>query len=151
MPNPNDEYVKIHFPVPPDDESIEQEFQIESLWAKVIADGRYEINNIPFYIKNLAVGDIISASYDEEDQVFYPDEFLQASGNSVVRLLVYNSEEIEKIGAELKSLACDWEGLMQKNLIAVHIPTSVDYEKAKEYFDENTDRFDYEEACLGFL
>jgi hypothetical protein len=125
------------------------EYYIESLWAEKFGE-YFKVDNIPFYIKNIAVGDVVSAEFDEEEKIFYFDELVKASGNSVIRIVPSSMSKIDTIGSQLVALGCHWESMKDQPLIAVHIPKEVSYEKVKSYLDTNTEIFDYEEACLGW-
>ena len=140
-------YHKVLF-VYPDDHEV-SEFKIESLWSEKIGD-LYRIDNIPFFVKNIAVDDIVKVEYDNEEKSLYFDEFVESSGNSVVRIVPFDKSTSEKIGKELLNLGCDWESLENDNLIAVHIPKTVPYEQIKNYLDESSEKIDYQESCLGF-
>ena len=124
-------------------------YKIESLWASKEAN-YYKIDNIPFYVNNIALEDIINVEFDPEENALYFEELITPSGNSVVRIIPFNESDIELIGNELVALGCEWESLKNHNLISVHIPKYISYKKIKEYLESGKDRFDYQEACLGF-
>jgi hypothetical protein len=127
----------------------DEAYKIESVWATKINEN-YRIDNIPFFAKNIALGDIISVEDDNGELYF--DRLIEASGNSVVRLVIFDEKEVDNIGNELVKLGCGWEGSHIKSLISVNIPKDVSYKKVKEYLDlgEQKKVFEYQEACLGF-
>ena len=125
------------------------EFKIESVWARRSGD-EYIIDNIPFFAKNLALGDVISVEWDEDDEAYYFDKLIRPSGNSVVRISPKDRSLTEKIGQEIVQLACEWESIENGNLIAINIPAVVDYDNIKRYITDSNDIVDYQEACLGF-
>ena len=124
-------------------------FGIESLWATEEL-GNYKIDNIPFFAKNIAFGDVIKAELDTEENALYFEGLITKSGNSVIRIIPFNKAEIDLIGKELVDLGCDWESLKNYNLMSIHIPSHVPYEIIKAYLEDGQERFDYEESCLGF-
>ncbi len=125
------------------------EYKIESVWATKIGD-YYRIDNIPFFAKNIAPGDIIAVEEDEGQ--FYFDSLVEASGNSVIRIVLYNEKDIARITRELELMGCNWEGSHLSRLISVEIPKEIPYNKIKEYLERERLKnvFDYQEACLGF-
>ncbi len=127
----------------------EAEYMIESVWATKIGD-YYKIDNIPFFAKNIAPGDIVSVENDEGQLYF--DELIQASGNSVVRIAFFDENNISKVTEELEKMGCNWEGSHLTKLISVDIPNEIAYEKVKNYLvlGRETGLFDYQEACLGY-
>lgn len=125
------------------------EYKVESVWATKVGEF-YRIDNIPFFAKNIASGDIVSVENDEGQLYF--DELIQASGNSVVRIVFFDEKNIPQVTKELEKMGCNWEGSHSSNLISVDIPKSVSYESVKSYLIKGRQDglFDYQEACLGF-
>ena len=132
------------------DDHEPSEFKIENLWAEKIGNNLFKVDSIPFFAKNIAVGDIVKVEYDEEEKLLYFDELVEPSGNSVVRIIPFDKSISGEIGKKLLDLGCDWESLENGNLIAVHIPKEVPYGQIRTYLDEGSEKFDYQEACLGF-
>jgi hypothetical protein len=124
------------------------EYQIESVWASRKGD-YYEINNIPFFAKNIALGDLVSV--EEDEGALYFKELIKASGHSVVQLIILNGNDITQIGSELEKLGCTWEESNIRNWISVDIPQNVSYTFVKKYLDkgEKEERWSYREACLA--
>ena len=142
-------HYKILFVYPKDENP--EEYGVEGLWASKKGD-YFKIDNIPFYVKNIAFGDVIKAEVDEDDNAIYFEELIYPSGNSVVRIIPTDKLDTNKIGRELENLGCDWEGLKSDNLMAVNVPKNISYQKIKKYLEKGRSEglFDYEEACLGF-
>lgn len=140
-------YVKIYFEIPSVDS---EETEIETIWAIPQGEG-FKLDNIPFYAKGVALGDVVSAK--EVDGCLYVDELLKPSGHSTVRLWFADEKDVQAVRAELKAMGCDSEISDQPRLVAVDIPSNVRYEKIREYLDagESYGKWDYQEACLGFL
>ena len=126
------------------------EYEVESVWTKKVGN-TFEIDNIPFFAKNIALGDVVSCEWDDDDMSYYFDELIEVSGNSTVRLLPVSSDYIKEIGISLEKLGCSWESIENGNLIAVNIPRNVDYEIIRNFIIENKLISDYQEACLGHI
>ena len=124
------------------------EYQIESVWASREGDF-YQIKNIPFFAKNVALDDIVSVK--EDGGALYFKELIRASGHSVVQLIILNGNEVTKVGRELENLGCTWEGGNIKNWISADIPENISYDIVKKYLDEGEKRlrWSYREACLA--
>lgn len=142
-----DGYVKLYFRIPAPDS---QEMEVESVWA-IPCGGGFKLDNIPFYAKGAALGDVFSAN--TVDGCLYSDELLETSGHSTVRLWLANKKDAQTVKAELKSMGCDSEISDNPRLLAVDVPPDVEYKKIKKYFDfgKKNEKWDYQEACLGFL
>jgi hypothetical protein len=126
----------------------EGEYQIESVWASRKGD-YYEINNIPFFAKNIALGDLVSV--EEDEGALYFKELIKASGHSVVQLIILNGNDVTQIGKELEKLGCTWEESNIRNWISIDIPKNVSYHLVRNHLDEGEKegRWSYREACLA--
>lgn len=149
MTSDQESHVKIRFEIedPEDPEHIE----VETLWAKSLASGGYEIDNIPFCAYGVALGDIIEAERAEDGMLEFI-RVLKPSGHSVVRLVHFDAADVQGTREQLRVIGCASE-LMGKNLVTVDIPASKDYESVREFLDQRSAEgvLDYEEACLGYL
>ena len=125
--------------------------ETESMWAIERADG-YEIDNIPFYAKSLAVGDLVAARRDENGLLWFAS-MIKPSGHTTIQVLFNREEDVAPFRALLRQMGCESEGGDMPELIAVDIPPAVKYEEVKKILDEgeHEGRFEYQEACLGFL
>ncbi|TKG90717.1 DUF4265 domain-containing protein [Puteibacter caeruleilacunae] len=124
-------------------------YKIESVWATKIGEN-YRIDNVPFFAKNIALDDIVSVENDNGELYF--DSLIEASGNSVIQLVVFDESKVESVGAELVKLGCGWEGSHIKNLISVNIPKDKSYSDVKNFLEvgEKQKKWEYQEACLVF-
>ena len=141
------EHVKLFFKYPVGDSS---KSETESLWALPSGKG-FKLDNIPFYAKGVSFGDVVSAK--EVDSCLRMLELLEPSGHSTVRLWFSSEQEVQPTREALKSMGCSSEISDQSKLVAVDIPPAISYEEIRAYLDEgeSNGKWDYEEACLGFL
>ena len=118
----------------------------ESMWARRLPDGTYEIDNIPFYSYDVAVGDIVKVQ--EVDGELFFSERVKDSGNSVIRMRIYDPGDLDNIRAELRSLGCDSEG--DGVVLAVNVPADVPYGPIFRFLIEGdrAKRWGFEEAVL---
>ena len=121
------------------------------MWAVERADG-YEIDNIPFHVTSLAVGDLIAARRDEDSLLWFT-QMIKPSGHSTIQILFAHEKDVASFRAQLEQMGCSSEKSDIPELIAVDIPPAVKYEKIKLILDEGErdGKFEYQEACLGFL
>jgi Domain of unknown function (DUF4265) len=127
--------------------------ELESVWATPVGDG-YQIDNIPFYVREIALGDIVRAEKDDDGMLHFKS-LVRPSGHSTVRLWFAKGREqdVELIRQKLRELGCVSELSDLPRLVAVDIPQSVPYERVRKFLDEveKTGLLEYEEACLGFM
>ncbi|MBG9376087.1 DUF4265 domain-containing protein [Panacibacter sp. DH6] len=129
----------------------ENEFEKESLWCIKRGDN-YIIDNIPFIAKRISLGDTIKAEYDLEEGVYYFDDFVSVSGNSTVRLYFFKDVIlIEDVRKYLNSLGCEGEIFLARKILAINVPSNIDYRVIKQYLDEGElqGKWQYEESCLA--
>jgi hypothetical protein len=121
------------------------------MWA-LEHDERYEIDNIPFYVTSLAMGDLVAVRRDENGLLWFT-EVTQSGGHTTIQILFADAQDVASFRAQLDQMGCSSEQSDISELIAVDIPPAVKYEKIKSMLDEGEreGRFEYQEACLGSL
>lgn len=128
----------------------EDEYETETMWCDIVDNNNYMIENIPIIAKNVSLGDIIEVEYDTDEERYYFESLVSASGNSTVRIFVYRDEDIEPAKKWLEENKCESEILRQRNIIAVNIPKHINYSPIKKYLDDGEAKevWTYEESCL---
>lgn len=127
----------------------EGEFETETIWC--IIDGEnFIVDNIPFIAKNISLGDSIKAEFDTDDQMYYFEDFIQTSGNSTIRIIIYDETAIKPTREWLEKHECESEVLPARNIIAVNIPKDVIYGPIRNFLEEGEQKgkWVYEESCL---
>ncbi|HYO52303.1 DUF4265 domain-containing protein [Archangium sp.] len=123
----------------------------ENLWAVPVGGGLFRIDNIPFFAKSIALGDIVSA--DPEQGLLKFKEVVKPSGHSTIRLIVYDEAEVPSVLEHFEKLGCTNEKSHIPGLVALDVPPSVSLDALRQVLDSGMEqkRWDYEEACLGTL
>jgi hypothetical protein len=137
-------HVKVLFDIGRDDGTHE----VESVWA-VPTEGGYRLDNIPFYARGFALGDVVSATPDP-DGLLRCTGLVTASRHSTIRLWFADASNVQKVRDDLRAMGCDSE-LDLPRLVAVDVPPDVPYERIRSYLDDKelASVFEYEEGCLG--
>lgn len=126
---------KIIFALPSDAPST-----TESLWAKPLGGGLFEIDNTPWYARGYALGDIVRCE-EQSSELPQVIELVTPSGNLTVRIFVPAGPERElrkqRVTDALRRYGCMFEGMgVDKGLIAVTIPRDVDHDLILRHLDE---------------
>jgi Domain of unknown function (DUF4265) len=123
--------------------------EVEGVWAIPDSAG-YIIDNIPFYIKSIALEDMVSARQGADGQLWF-ETLLEPSGHSTVRLWFDSATDVQRIRDELRALGCRSELSELPRLVAVDIPPNVPYSIIRPKLEEGerAGYFEYEEACLA--
>jgi len=92
--------------------------RFEQLWARQRADDRFEVCCIPFFVFNLALGDVVATS-PRDGRKYVMDKVVEPSGRYVFRVWLGQSfQPRDEIANELKALGSliEWSS---RNLLAV--------------------------------
>lgn len=120
----------------------------ESLWAYEFGPGLYCVDNIPFYVKGISSGDLISAKSDGDQLIF--ENLVRPSSNSVIRLFVSDAAEVQRARDSFRALGCESELSNLPRLVAVEIPGDVSFAPVATLLAEGAEsgRWEYEEGVL---
>jgi hypothetical protein len=101
---------------------------VERLWAsKTDERMMVRIENVPFYLRGLAFGDIVQVRPDHERRELVYEKFVRESGHSTVQIVLHASEAEDDAVRVLTSLGCSWEVSNVAEYWAVDVPASVEY------------------------
>jgi hypothetical protein len=124
-------------------------FEVESVWAVKIVDGMFRIDNIPFYVRGLALGDVVRAKRTGDGALQF-DSIAKSSGHSTLRVVFFEADIREGFCKEIEALGCQWEGAYEPSLIAVDVPPSSDLSAVLKVLADGCEKewFDYEEGVI---
>ncbi|WP_369224787.1 DUF4265 domain-containing protein [Streptomyces sp. R39] len=108
---------------------------VERLWGEK-TDVRFEIRvvNTPFFVCGIAFGDLVMVRPDHERRELVFESFTSESGHSAIRIIFMRGGDREGVEAFLERSGCSWETAPGfGNLVAVDIPSDVDYRKLREW------------------
>jgi hypothetical protein len=122
----------------------------ERLWAKKLPDGSYEIDNLPFYVRDISLGDKVSAI--EHGGELHFEKLLLPSRNSIVRVFVKSPEQVELTRQELRKMGVESEVSDLPRMFAALLPPNVDVHKILEFLDERTEsqEISFEESAVRY-
>ena len=125
---------------------------MESIWAEVTEEGYLKINNIPFYSKEISLGDIVSGIQTEENYLLY-DKTIIHSKNSTLWIVFFNENQKfkDKILTKLIDLGCEYEAF-NVNFYAINNTNFKQIQKKYiNFLDEfvETDDLDYDTGYLA--
>ena len=120
------ELMKIRFALPAEDQAAG--VGAENLWAAALGDGRYRIDNIPFYVYGISLDDVVHAEEIGGRLVFR--EVVSRSGHSTYRILVkdsagFNGTDFTSLWPALEELGCSRE-VASRRWIAIDVPPTTD-------------------------
>jgi hypothetical protein len=125
----------------------------ERLWALEVGEGRYQLDNIPFFARELACGDIVAAVPMEgaDEGILRYERLLEPSGHSTFRVLVHDEAQVPEVCDLLEGLGCGTERSHLPRLVAIDIPPTVSLDAVRQALEPGRaqERWDYEESCLA--
>lgn len=143
----NHEMQKVQFAAP-DDAPV----ATETLWARSLGDGLYELDNTPWHARGCALGDVVRC-HEEPGKLPEFIEVVRASGNLTVRVFVHAGPDRaavkEALFEFLRRHGCHYEGTgPDKGLIAITIPKASDSVAVVDYLQnlETNGSADWESA-----
>lgn len=100
----------------------------ERLWTgKTSVQMEVQVRNTPFYVKEIAFGDIVRVRIDHGRRELVFEEFVRESGHSTVRIIVKDADAGDAVDALLRSFECSWEIDPTGCLWAIDVPPHANY------------------------
>jgi len=146
----NENYVKILFRFYND---LLEEETVETMWAEIMDEdaGIYILSSIPFYAPDLACGDVISAIYNDQNEMLTYKETVSFSGNSTVQVVVLDKSAVTNdIREVFDGLGCVTEKL-KEGYFVIDVPVDLKYAPIRAKLQELSEKglIDYAEPCLS--
>jgi len=144
----NENQVKIAFELQQDKDGYPPD-RWETLWASPMPQSeQYCIDNIPFYVKGVSSGDVVTAELRDGQLQF--TKLVRPSKNSVFRLYVTNQSDVQSARDSFRELGCESEQSNIPKLFAVEIPGNAAIEPIAALMDRGAEegRWEYEQGVL---
>ena len=127
-------------------------FEAEWLWAKPLGGDLYELDNNPWWAKDVSWKDVVRARHDADNSLVHV-ELVKPSGHSTIRIMPSKASDaqVKTLMTRLNEIGCTYEGESGwQSLISVDIPPDVDYSAIVPMLDDGEDKslWFYEEGCL---
>lgn len=142
----SDEYVRVLFKLEKEEEDYPP-VDYERLWARPLGEGLFEIDNIPFFVRDISVGDVVAAQQGEEEAVF--SALVRESGSSTLRVIVFDPTHVENVRRRLQEFGCSTE-LNVSKMLGVDVPAQVDLQAVRAWLMEkqSSGTLEFEDACI---
>ncbi|WP_160310914.1 DUF4265 domain-containing protein [Streptomyces sp. 150FB] len=127
---------------------------IEGLWAVQLGEDLVRIDNTPWFVTNIACGDVVRVREDADGEL-RAIEKIKWSGHCTVRVIPFEDGRLEgqltPVIDLFAPLGVTGEGLGQFGLVAMDIPAHVDLAAVQELLWRGSDEgwWDFDEGCVG--
>lgn len=133
--------------------NILDEEMVETLWAIELdkEKGLYKIDNIPFFLNQVASDDIIRAEFDEKEQGLIFKETVEFGENSLIQVVILDKNvDTNKIRTEFSDLGCQSEKF-KEGYFSMEVPSDLNFTMVKKKLDELSaaGKIDYAEPILA--
>ncbi|MET8245992.1 DUF4265 domain-containing protein [Streptomyces sp. NPDC005202] len=151
MTEPEVKYVKLHFRL-----EIEDDWPpagVENLWAVDQGDGTVKLDNVPWFARGIACGDVLAASPDEVG-VLWAGDVVRPSENCTIRLIVFrdggSGAARQSVLDAFRQLGVGGEGIERFGMVALDVPPTADLAQVQRLLDHGVAKewWDMEEGCV---
>ncbi|MFC8533604.1 DUF4265 domain-containing protein [Streptomyces sp. NPDC057249] len=128
---------------------------VERVWATPLSAELVRIDNIPWFVPNLALGDLVSTRENSGSGDVEPVERIRWSGNCTIRVIPYASGalrgDLARVVALFEPLGVAAEVVGQFRMVGLNVPPAVDIAAVKRLLAQGGKEgwWDYEESCVG--
>lgn len=126
---------------------------MESLNGILLGSGLIKIDNVPFFVEEIAIGDEVKCSNSPGKKNYQFEEVIYEGTHKSVSILFINDLYKEQIYQFLKSKGCycEYGEFGEFNMLAVDISDDVIYEEIEQYLIEKETEgiISYAELCVG--
>lgn len=123
----------------------------EGIWAVPLPNGHMRIDNVPFYVSGISLGDEVEVKCDTNtngEHWFFC--LTKPSKNSTFRVSVSDLSNLSRIRQQIEALGCKAEVDETAGLIAFTVPGEMKIHPILDYIVDGKEsgEFDFEEAAL---
>lgn len=125
----------------------------ERLWAMPLGDGRYRIASTPWFIAEIAVGDVVTAA-PRNDEALWAIDRVEAAGHVTLRVIPRKegplAGDAQAVVDAFTALGVVSQGINQHGILAMDVPSGIDLAAVKAFLlaGELDGTWFYEEGCV---
>ena len=113
----------------------------ETLWALNLGEGRYQLDNTPWFAYGVSWQDVVEAVPEAEGGFPVFRRVVQKSGHRTLRTALPESAT-EAFLEEIKGLGCSFEGA-NREFIAIDVPPAVELQRVTDFLEEKEVEWEY--------
>lgn len=130
---------------------IEGNIALERLNCKPLTDCSCQIKQIPLFLPNLALDDVVI--FEKVDNEYFFEAFDSFSGNSTIQIVELADNGLARLLDEIKDRVGEIRWHKSGKYVAINVSPKQDYQPIQavciRYEQDN--QISFKEACLGFI
>jgi hypothetical protein len=123
--------------------------EVETLWAFDLGNGRYKLDNTPWYAYGVSTGDVIEAQREDPGGFLIFRRVVEKSGYRTIRI-ASDEDFSDDLLYEIQGLGCSFEGA-NRRYIAVDVPAAVDLSTVAEFLTARSIRWEHADPTYDEL
>lgn len=126
----------------------------ERLWALRLDDGRFRVTTAPWFVADIAVGDVILAA-TRNDDALWATERVESAGHVTIRLIPRKEGPLggdpDAVAATLAPLGIVAQPMNKYGIMALDLPAVIDFSVTKSFLIEGATNGNwyFEEGCVN--
>jgi Domain of unknown function (DUF4265) len=122
----------------------------ETLWVQAIGPNKFQIDNCPFFVKGIAVRDLVEGHGGPEDVLRYSRK-LESGGHSTIHVVVLDDEVRPALKAEIAGAGSQIEEGPWQSLFSIDVPDRKLLAEVHRYLNARaaTGEIEFEDACIA--
>jgi hypothetical protein len=143
-------HVEVWFHIEKDEDGYPESKEWEGLICACLnSEELFQVDSVPFFVKGVAVGDVVSAAETSENYYQYV-RTVSHGGHSTYRLYIEEEPIGQTVQRELEGMGCSVEAAAQGSLIAVDVPPERE-PQVREYLVKGVQegRWELQEASIA--
>ncbi|MFD0632466.1 DUF4265 domain-containing protein [Catenulispora yoronensis] len=125
----------------------------ERLWAVSLGDDLARLDNVPFFVRGYAMGDVVRFATDRAG-VHWVQEAVRYSDNCTIRIMPGEGGGRDEVRQAVLDAFAPYgvtgEGIARFGMVALNVPGAVDVASVKKLLEEGEEdgRWEFEEGCV---
>ena len=125
---------------------------VESLNGVLLDNGLIQIDNVPFFVEEIAIGDVVKCFHLPKNKNYQFEEVIYEGTHKSISIIFnnYSCKEDTYQFFKSKGCYCEYGEFGEFNMLAVDINADVIYEDIEEYLSkqESEGKISYAELCI---
>lgn len=124
----------------------------EFLHGKIISDGAIQVDNTPFFVEGIAVGDIVNCRVSANQNTFEFEHVVKHSGNKSISVIFIDGAAEPIVREEMKKMKLYYEyaKFPEYDMMAISVENEADFDRLTEFLSDfqRHGKISYAELCV---